>query len=279
MSHLTNLLENEWLYKDELEPIIGLVFKVRNEMGAGRSEEIYHQALVSALTKGEFAYVSKPRQTLYHRESAIHTFEPDLIVLDKVILELKVLKDYRSRNFPTYNQQQLLRYLKFNQFSLGLLINFAHSKVGICRMIYQGGSIGFDEDYSRMLPYVNAKEKTLLREVLKLIKQIGRQYGYGYSDEVYQKLIAIELTHHGIECICDLHIPATFQGELVGSQATAFMLIENKFLLNVRGLIEGFTPHDFLTTRTFLRELNLKVGWLVNFGRDNITIRATATKD
>lgn len=31
-----------WLYEHEMEQIIELVFKVRNEMGAGWSEEIYH---------------------------------------------------------------------------------------------------------------------------------------------------------------------------------------------------------------------------------------------
>lgn len=280
MARLTNLIEqNEALYQEELAPVIGLIYQVRNELGAGRSEEIYHQALVSALTETGIPFESKPRRTLLHRDVSIQTFEPDLIIYDKIILELKVLKDYKQRNFPPYSQQQLLRYLKFYQFKLGLLVNFAHSKVGLCRMIFEETHSEFDEEYSRMIDHTSSEDKLLLRQIRAHIKRIGDQYGYGYSHETYQKIISVEMAHHNIDCVCDLKIPATFQGKVVGSQSTTFMKIGGKFLFNVRALIDGLTPHDFLTTRTFLSELGLKVGWVVNFGRDNITIRATATKN
>lgn len=280
MANLMKLVDEDGeLYKEEMASVIGLIYQVRNSLGAGRSEEIYHQALVSALIDADIPSVSKPRQTLVHRGIDIQTLEPDLIIYDKIILELKVLKDYKQRNFPSYNQQQLLRYLKFNQFKLGLLVNFAHSKVGLCRMIFEESFPEIDEEYSRMMDYVNQDDKVLLRQIRECIKEISRQYGYGYSHETYQKILSVELAHHGIDCVCNLSIPATFQGKVIGSQSTTFMKVGGKFLINVRALIDGLTPHDFLTTRTFLSELGLKVGWVINFGQANITVRATATRD
>ncbi|MCA9948814.1 MAG: GxxExxY protein [Anaerolineales bacterium] len=173
---------------------------------------------------------------------------------------------------------QILRYLKFYGFELGALINFAHSKVGIRRMIFEESPIDFEEKFERMMPYVNEEDKVILRQVLTHIKRIARQYGLGYHESLYRKLIAVELTHHGISCGYDIHVPATYEGEKLGTQATPFMLVENRFLLHVRALIDGTTAHDFLTMRTFLAELGLKVGWIINFGRNKVYIQATAVK-
>lgn len=267
-----------WLYEKEMEQVIGQIFQVRNALGAGRSEEIYHQALVHALIKEGIPTLSKPRRTLIHREVVIHTFEPDVIIWDKIILELKVLLKYKEKEFPIENQAQLLRYLKFFDMELGALINFAHPKVGLSRIIYEESKIVFDENFDRMLPFVNKNDKQILREVLKNIRQLAHEYGVGYPEEVYRKLIAVELRHQGIKCTSDIHVPGTFEGIKIGIQPTPLMLIEDRFLLHVRALINGIAKHDFLTMRTFLSELGLKVGWVVNFGRKAVHIQATATR-
>lgn len=202
MIDYVDTVKEEWLYEKEMEKVIGLIFQVRNVLGAGRSEEIYHQALV----------------------------------------------------------------------------NFAHSKVGIRRMIFEERPVEFEEKYARMIPYINEADKAILRQVLTHIKRIARQYGLGYPESLYRKLIAAELAYQGISCTSDIRVPATYEGEKIGTQATPFILIENRFLLHVRALIEGTTTHDFLTTRTFLAELGLKIGWVVNFGRSKVYIQATAVR-
>lgn len=279
MNKYLDLVNEEWLYEKEMEVVIGLIFQVRNALGAGRSEEIYHRALVKALTKAGIPTQSKPRRALIHRGVEIHVFEPDIIVWDKIILELKVLLNYKKREFPLVNQAQILRYLKFYGFELGALINFAHSKVGIRRMIFEESPVEFEEKYERMMPHVNEADKAILRQVLTQIKRLARQYGLGYPETLYRKLIAVEMTHQGISCVSDIHVPATFEGEEIGTQATPFILIEDRFLLHVRALMDGTTTYDFLTTRTFLAELGLKVGWVVNYGRNKVHIQATAVKN
>lgn len=273
-----DLVNVEWLFEKEMEQVIGLIFQVRNVLGAGRSEEIYHQALVNALTKAGIPTQSKPRRSLIHRGTEIHIFEPDIIVWGKIILELKVLLDYKKRAFPLAHQAQVLRYLKFFGCEVGALINFAHSSVGIRRMIFEESPVEFEEKYERMMPYVNEADKAILRQVLTHIKRIAHQYGLGYPESVYRKLIAVELAYQGIACVSDICVPATYAGEKIGTQETPFMLIENRFLLYVRALMDGTPAHDFLTTRTFLDELGLKVGWVVNFGHHKVYIQATAVK-
>ncbi|VAW29911.1 hypothetical protein MNBD_CHLOROFLEXI01-1322 [hydrothermal vent metagenome] len=269
---------SKWLYEKEMEQVIGLVFQVRNEMRMGWSEEIYHQALVYLTEKSGIPTRSKPRRALIHRGVEIHTFEPDLIIWDKIILELKILFDYRSRKFPTIKQAQLIHYLNFYEMKLGALLNFAHPRVGIMRMIYEEPDLEINVDYVRMLPYVAESEKQILREAQRHIKRLARQYGLGYPERLYRKLIAVELGYQNIPCISDLNIPVTFEDHRIGTQSTPYLLIADRFLLHVRSSLEGISTHDFIKTRTYLKAMDLKVGWVVNFGRNQLQIHATTTK-
>ena len=58
-------------------------------------------------------------------------YEADLLVDDKVIVELKIAKDYNSKDEP-----QLLNELKATEIKVGLLINFGKEKVEFKRFIY-----------------------------------------------------------------------------------------------------------------------------------------------
>ncbi len=58
-------------------------------------------------------------------------YEADLLVDDKVIVELKIAKDYNPKDEP-----QLLNELKATEIKVGLLINFGKEKVEFKRFIY-----------------------------------------------------------------------------------------------------------------------------------------------
>ncbi|GIK57457.1 MAG: GxxExxY protein [Chloroflexi bacterium] len=269
---------SEWLYEKEMEQIIGLIFKVRNEMGAGWSEEIYHQALLYLAQKNGIPAQSKPHRSLIHRGVEIYTFEPDMIIWDKIILELKVLLNHKGKEFPPINQAQLLQYLNFYKKELGVLINFAHPKVGIKRMLFEPPAFDIDEDYERMLPHVTESDKQILREVQRHVKMIAAHYGLGYSETLYRKLIPVELAYQKIPCISDVTVPAVWEDQMLGRQSTPYMLIADRFLLHVRSSLEMIPPHDFLKTRTYLKALSLTVGWIVNFGHNQLQIYATAVE-
>ena len=58
-------------------------------------------------------------------------YAADLLVDDKVILELKVAKNYNPKDEP-----QLLNELKATEIKVGLLINFGKEKVEFKRFVY-----------------------------------------------------------------------------------------------------------------------------------------------
>lgn len=266
------------LYEDEMDQMIGMAYAVRNELGAGWSEEIYHQAMVRMCKQQNVPFQSKPRGALIHRGVEIHKFEPDLVVRDKIILELKVHRDLKGKQFPKRNLAQILQYMKFQNIKVGMLMNFAPPKVGLKRVAFTPVQLVVEEQYEKMLPHVSEGDKQILREVQQRIVKLGNLYGLGYSNSIYRKLIAIELGHAGIDCIQDVNISAKMQSHDLGTHTTDCLLVANKFVLSVVSSLDEIPIFEYLRVRTYLESLGLKVGWVINFGRKKLQIHATIAK-
>jgi GxxExxY protein len=68
--------------------------------------------------------------TVYYENEIVGQYVIDIIVEDKVILELKAVKDLAK-----IHEVQLVNYLKATGIEVGLLINFGHS-VEIKRKVF-----------------------------------------------------------------------------------------------------------------------------------------------
>ena len=99
----------ELRHKEKTRLLRGLIYQVRNELKGGWSEEVYHQALYTVFQENEVPVVSKPRRPFLYHGVEIHVFEPDLIVWDMIILELKALP--YQKNFVGGQYAQLIHYL------------------------------------------------------------------------------------------------------------------------------------------------------------------------
>ena len=70
-----------------------------------------------------------PNQVFYE-EQAVGEYFADLLIDDKVILELKA-----AQSIATEHEAQLVNYLKATEFQVGLLLNFG-PKAGFKRKIF-----------------------------------------------------------------------------------------------------------------------------------------------
>ena len=110
----------ELIYKDEVYQIIGAAMEVYNQLGNGFLEAVYQDALVLELRLRKIAFQEQtPLELTYKGHTLRHTYVPDLIVFDKIVVELKAI----SMLGPN-EEAQLLNYLKATGMRLGLLINF-----------------------------------------------------------------------------------------------------------------------------------------------------------
>ena len=123
--------KNKLLLKEECYEIQGAAFEVYKEMGCGFLEAVYQECLEKELAKRSISFQSQVELHLnYKGEQLNQTYKPDFICFDKIIVEIKAVKELASEH-----KAQLLNYLKATGLELGLLVNFgSYPKVEIIRM-------------------------------------------------------------------------------------------------------------------------------------------------
>ncbi len=114
------------IYSEECYAIMGACFHVHNEKGCGFTEPIYQECLEIELAYLGIPFVAQPEMRLSYRgKTRQHTFRPDFVCYDKIILEIKALS-----NLIDDHRAQVLNYLNATGFQLGLLVNFGtHPKL------------------------------------------------------------------------------------------------------------------------------------------------------
>ena len=112
------------LYEDITKKILEACFEVSNELGLGYLESVYEKALLIALCqKGLKAENQIPLQVKFRGE-IVGEFFADILVENKVLIELKVIIGLSKENYA-----QIINYLKTTGIQIGLLINFGTSKI------------------------------------------------------------------------------------------------------------------------------------------------------
>lgn len=113
------------------ERIIQCAFKVSNTLGCGFLEKVYENALAHELRKAGMAVKQQSPIVIRYDGVVVGDYIADLIVDDRVLLELKAVKE-----FDGIHMAQCLNYLKATGLSLCLLMNFGKPKVDVKRIAY-----------------------------------------------------------------------------------------------------------------------------------------------
>lgn len=118
--------ENEISYK-----IRGAIFNVYNNLGPGLLESAYEVALRIELEKAGCQVQTQVYLPIVYEEVTIpNAFRIDMLVDDKVIIELKAVASMQEVFFS-----QLMTYLKLTGKKLGILVNF--KTTDISKSIYR----------------------------------------------------------------------------------------------------------------------------------------------
>ena len=111
---------NRILYPEESFNIMGACFQVYKTMGCGFLENVYQECLEIELEYQNIPFSSQQEISLTYRDRELkHSYIPDLICYDKIIVELKAVSVLAPEH-----QAQVLNYLNATGLKLGLLINF-----------------------------------------------------------------------------------------------------------------------------------------------------------
>jgi len=120
------------MYKEEdlTKKIIGIAMLVHSEIGSGFQEKVYHNAMIVALIENNLEFETEKTTNILFHDETIGTFRTDLIIKNKVILELKAV----CGEMPKLFQTQLISYLKATNIEVGLLLNFGNESLEIKRL-------------------------------------------------------------------------------------------------------------------------------------------------
>jgi len=110
--------------------IIKAYYEVYNELGYGFLESVYEESLIIALKKMNLKAISQQPISVYFKNFIVGNFIADVIVEDRVIIELKAVE-----HILPIHEAQLLNYLKATNIEIGLLFNFG-SKPEFKRYIF-----------------------------------------------------------------------------------------------------------------------------------------------
>jgi GxxExxY protein len=113
--------------------ILDCAYKVHTKLGSGLLEKVYRECLAYELQKrGLNVKQEKSYPVIYEDIKFDCGYRVDIIVNDKVIIELKVVEDFTIEHVA-----QCLTYMRLADCKLGLLLNFYKKslKDGIKRLI------------------------------------------------------------------------------------------------------------------------------------------------
>ena len=109
-------------HQELTQQIIEAAFRVHKVLGYGFLEKVYQKALMIELTKRGIRADSERPLKIHYESEIVGDYICDIVVEDKVILELKAVKEINK-----IHEVQLVNYLKGTGIEVGLLINFGPS--------------------------------------------------------------------------------------------------------------------------------------------------------
>ena len=114
------------------EQIIGCGFTVCNTLGNGFLENVYENALAHEIRKSGLKALQQFPVKVSYDGIIVGEYYCDLLVEDCVIVELKTVSTIAQDHIA-----QCLHYLKATDLSVCILLNFAHPRLEIKRVVKQ----------------------------------------------------------------------------------------------------------------------------------------------
>ena len=102
---------------------------VHRALGCGFLEGVYENALAIELLNNGLSFQKQVRLLVRYHEEVVGDYFADVIVENKLLLELKALNSLNNTC-----ESQLLNYLKASNIQVGLLINFGTASLQVKRM-------------------------------------------------------------------------------------------------------------------------------------------------
>ena len=126
-----NTNKEKIIYKDLSYKVTGLAMEVHSKLGYGFLEKVYENAMMVLLRREGIHAKQQAPITVYFDGEVVGDYYADLLVEDKIILELKAIEKITDAH-----RAQTLNYLKATGLHLAILLNFGKEKLKYERLVH-----------------------------------------------------------------------------------------------------------------------------------------------
>lgn len=115
-------MNDDLLHSDVTDKIIKTFYDTYNQLGYGFLEKVYENALAIELAREGFEVAKQYPLSVYYDDILIGEYFADLLVDNKVIVELKA-----AETIVQAHVNQLQNYLRASEIEVGMLLNFGRT--------------------------------------------------------------------------------------------------------------------------------------------------------
>jgi len=124
------MINKDYPESDLTGKIIGCAMEVHRILGNGFQEIIYQRALAIEMTQKGLGFSREHEMDIFYKGENIGMRRVDFFVRDKIMVELKAIKDLEDVHLA-----QAINYLEAYGLNIGLLINFGNTSLQFKRVM------------------------------------------------------------------------------------------------------------------------------------------------
>lgn len=246
------------IHKELIYDIIGCMLDVYKQLGNIWPESIYEQALQIALQGKGIHAVAQHSYEVVYKKGKVGLYRPDLLVEDKIIIELKAVEKLQS-----LHKAQLISYLKGFDKPIGILANFTGTKLArqiIPNKYHQMTVLQNVLDFEK----VNIPSKNELKYIFDTAAEVLKVLGPGFYEEIYRRAFFKELNFRKIPFETKNKVEAFFNESSLGEKYVNFFKLQKNTLVATIAVKE-INPVLKSRFATYIKLMGCTQGLIFNF--------------
>lgn len=115
------------------------------------------------------------------------------------------------------------------------------------------------------------ESKELTHKIIGCAMQVHRTLGNGFQEVIYQRALALEFEHNGLQFEREKEMSIYYRDLNIGTRRVDFF-VENKIMVEIKALTKLDDTH-LNQAMNYLEAYDLKIGLLINFGANSLQFK------
>ena len=111
----------------------------------------------------------------------------------------------------------------------------------------------------------------ITKRVIAASMEVHNRLGNGFQEVIYQRALALELSHIEMEFEREKEIPIYYRDEFIGTRRADFF-IDNKIMVEIKSVMNLDDSH-LAQAINYLEAYKMEVGLLINFGNKSLQFK------